>query len=273
MTQPPPAERRKAVWGSRRALAIVGHLSALVLLTLGVAAQASGQTKQCAGCHFSSLPEVASHESQYEWEHSAHNQKKVGCENCHGGDPWAIDKGDAHRGVLATANTASPVHPANLTTTCSPCHQANAVAFNRSLHQTLVMADDQRAPTCATCHGSAGTRVPTPVALEAQCASCHTAGSVRGDYPAKMRAGVDVLRDLRQQADELATAIARVQERPRRVQLMVNLYDVRTTLKEATARLHAFDLPALSQRTAVVTKQLDLLSRSVVVANDGQPRE
>jgi hypothetical protein len=37
--------------------------------------------------------------------------------------------------------------------------------------------------------------------------------------------------------------------------------------------LHAFDLPALNQRAAIVAKQLDLLSGSVVVANDDQQRE
>jgi hypothetical protein len=264
-------ERRKAVWGSRRTLAIVvGQLSALVLVMLGLAAQASAQTKQCAGCHFSSLPEVASHESQFEWERSAHNKNKVGCESCHGGDPWANDKREAHRGVLAAANTNSPVNAANLPQTCASCHQANAIAFGRSLHQTLVRAGDLRAPSCLTCHGSASAKVPTPIALEAQCATCHTAGSTRGDYPARMRAGMELLRGLRAQADELGSAIARVQERPRRVQMLVNLYDVRTALKDATSRLHAFDFPAMNQRASMVAKQLDVLSGSVLAANDDQ---
>jgi hypothetical protein len=112
--------------------------------------------------------------------------------------------------------------------------------------------------------------VPTPAALEAQCASCHTAGSTRGDYPARMRAGMEQLRVLRSQADDLAGAIARVQEHPRRVQLMVNLFDTRAALKEATARLHAFDFPAMTERASLVATQLDRLSGSVVVATDDQ---
>ena len=244
-------ERRKAVWGSRRLPAAARAAAIAALAVLGLATQASAQTKQCAGCHFSSLPEVTSHASQFEWERSAHNKNKVGCENCHGGDPWAIEKSDAHRGVLAAANTASPVHATNLPQTCAPCHQANAVAFSRSLHQTLVRAEDQRAPSCVTCHGSAEGKVPAPAALEAQCASCHSAGSARGDYPARMRASVEQLRQLREQADELSTIVGRVQERLRRVQLMVNLFDVRTALKDAGARLHAFDFAAVSECASI----------------------
>jgi hypothetical protein len=273
LTPLPRAERRKAVWGSRRLFVVLAPLAGAALLTLGLAARASAQTKQCAGCHFASLPEVASHESQFEWERSTHNKNKVGCESCHGGDPWALEKNDAHRGVLASANPNSPVHASNLAQTCAPCHQAAAVAFERSVHQMLARADDPRAPTCVTCHGSASAKVPTPAALETQCASCHTAGSVRGDYPAKMKAGMELLRGLREQADELSSAIARVQERSRRVPLMVNLFDTRTALKEATARLHAFDFPAMTQRAAIVAKQLDLLSGSVVVANDDQQQQ
>jgi hypothetical protein len=164
----------------------------------------------------------------------------------------------------------SPVHSSNLTRTCAPCHQANAVAFGGSLHQILARVDDPRAPTCVTCHGSASAKVPTPAALEAQCASCHWAGSTRGDYPARMRAGMEQLRVLRSQADDLAGAIARVQEHPRRVQLMVNLFDTRAALKEATARLHAFDFPAMTERASLVATQLDRLSGSVVVATDDQ---
>jgi hypothetical protein len=272
MTKSALAERRKAVWGARRTLA-VGCAVAVAVMVPGFVTRASAQTKQCAACHFSSLPEVTSHESQFEWERSAHSKKQVGCESCHGGDPWAVDKSTAHRGVLSPANTASAVHPANLTQTCAPCHQADAVSFGSSIHQTLVRADDQRAPTCATCHGSASARVPMPAALEAQCASCHTAASPRGDYPARMRAGVETLRGLRRQADDVSAAIARVTERPLRVQLMVNLYDVRTALKEATSRLHAFDFPALSQRASIVAKQLDVLSGSVVAANDDQQQQ
>ncbi len=51
----PRSERRKAVWGSRRPRGSFGRLCALTLLMLGVAAQASAQTKQYAGCHFANL--------------------------------------------------------------------------------------------------------------------------------------------------------------------------------------------------------------------------
>jgi len=236
-------------------------LCAVPLAALSLPAHAAAQPMtRCAACHFANMSSVPGPEHLGEWQQSAHARQQVGCDKCHGGDPWSVLPAEAHRGVVHPSNPASPVNAANLADTCGRCHRANAQAFNGSAHNALAKAGERRGPTCATCHGTMRAQVPSPAALEARCTACHPAGSQRGEYPALMRTAVESLNALRARADALDDAVARVPEHARRVELLVALYNSRLTIKEAIARVHTFDAQAVAERLAAVRRQLDTLA-------------
>jgi hypothetical protein len=241
----------------RSVLIVAGALAISSVVARPAAAQSM---TRCAACHFANLSSVPAPEHLGEWQQSAHARATVGCDKCHGGDPWTEHPVEAHRGVLHPANPLSPVNPANLVETCGRCHRENARASASSLHQTLVRAGERRAPNCTTCHGAMRAQVPSPSALEARCAECHPAASPRGAYPALMRAGIESLDTLRVRADALDDDVARVPERARRVELLVALHDARLALKEAVAAVHTFDTQKLNERLTAARAQLDTVA-------------
>jgi hypothetical protein len=245
----------------------VSVLSVVAFVALMLPAPAIAQPMtRCASCHFANMGDVPAPERLGEWQQSAHGKHAVGCDKCHGGDPWTYQPTVAHRGVVGPSNPVSPVHASNLTETCGGCHQRNARAFSTSIHHTLTRADERRAPTCATCHGAMRAQVPSPEALEARCASCHPQGSARGEYPALMRTRIESLDALRARADALDDAVAAVQEHARRVELLVKLYDARTRLKESIASVHTFDLQALSDQLAIAQREIDAVASAAAAS-------
>ena len=134
-------------------------------------AQQSANASACADCHFAAVAPPAP-EHVAEWDNSAHSRNNVGCEKCHGGDPTTFESLPAHRGILGSANPASPVNRQNLPRTCGTCHAGPLAAFQKSRHFALLEKGDTNVPVCATCHGAAGFNRPSPKALEAS-ARCH----------------------------------------------------------------------------------------------------
>jgi hypothetical protein len=241
---------------------VIGIVTAVMLTFVAAAALAEPATTRCVPCHSANGGAVSSHVA--EWKASAHAQKGIGCDRCHGGDPATYEPTLAHRGVVSAAGPRSPVHRDNISSTCGRCHYGEARAFSESLHQTLVLADERRAPECTACHGAMGGRVLSPAALEVRCAACHTAASARRAYPARMRASVEALSALRLRADILDDVVARVADRERRIELLVALYDARASARASVASLHAFDLDNLGERLSAARRELDAVALAAV---------
>ncbi len=80
-------------------------------------------------------------------------------------------------------------HPAELTpVSCSPCHGSVVAVYANSVHGYAVQRGNQRAPTCATCHGthdilpSTDPNAPTHRSrLASTCANCHGAEGLLTD--------------------------------------------------------------------------------------------
>jgi formate dehydrogenase gamma subunit len=71
-------------------------------------------------------------------------------------------------------------HPENPQTSCSPCHSEVERIYHESLHGYSLARGNERAPTCASCHGNhdilsaSNPSSPThKVRLPATCAECH----------------------------------------------------------------------------------------------------
>src|SRR5581483_4928662 len=216
---------------------------------------------RCAACHLANVSRIAGGEHVGEWQNSAHAKQAVGCHECHGGNPWAIEAAEAHRGVLGPSHPLSPVNRLNVATTCARCHARNARAFELTLHATLVDIDDRRAPVCTTCHGIMSARVPSPATLEARCATCHPPGSPRASYPARMREALEALMAEQERAAAIEDETERLADYTTRAARLGALLDVREQLKTAVAAIHRLDPLAASAETARVREKLDLLQK------------
>ncbi|HUU33015.1 MAG TPA: cytochrome c3 family protein [Vicinamibacterales bacterium] len=229
-------------------------------LACGTGSAAAQSQSRCADCHFANPGSVsASHLS--DWDMSGHGRNGVGCETCHGGDATSFEPFIAHRGILAPANPASPVHRANLSKTCGTCHAGPFVQFQRSKHFELLRAGDKNGPTCTTCHGeSAGTRL-SPKALESQCASCHGADKVapHSEFPARGRLALAGLRDARAMLKDARRAIARVKDPERRASLEAAAQQAEVPIIEATQAGHAFVFDQLDERLTTAQARLNAL--------------
>lgn len=218
----------------------LGFALAVALATIASPARAQSKASNCAFCHSGSADSLPPIHRTAEWEASGHAAPSVGCQSCHGGDPLATGKSDAHRGVLLSASPRSTINDVNLPSTCVSCHRMTAVAVSGTIHQILAEAGDGRAPTCMTCHGIGVSQVPTPEEMERQCASCHRPGSPRAAYPAAARQVLDVIASLRTSAARLGADIATMNDGARRARLMARLLDTRAMLKDASATFHRF---------------------------------
>jgi hypothetical protein len=235
-------------------------LAAVLCLPAPARAQ---RVNRCAECHLANLPDVPAASFLSDWQRSAHARRGVGCDKCHGGDPWTDHPTEAHRGVLNSSNARSLVHPANLTLTCGQCHRGNASAFAESRHQSLIDAGDVHAPTCATCHGAMRARTVTPSELEARCAGCHPADSALAGYPSVMRTSLERLDAARLRCDELSASVDRVRDDARRLTLKLAVSAAYYTLRDAVAAAHAFNVAGVDERVAAARKQIDAISQSL----------
>jgi len=252
------AQRRFLVSQGRKVIWTLLTWTLLILSTSAFARERVPATglSSCAVCHLASTSGTV---SEHAWHgvDSPHAARGVGCEKCHGGDPLSTDPRQAHRDVLAPANFRSPVNPVNLVRTCGACHRANASAFAATMHQSLVVIGDRRAPTCVTCHSSRGVDVPTSAVLEARCAACHPRGSAREAYPALMRQAVDTLNQLRTRAEALGPTVPGTGDRGSRVDRLGLIFEARDILQEAVSALHRFDASSLTERLEAARQRLD----------------
>jgi hypothetical protein len=97
---------------------------------------------------------------------SAHALAKVGCAECHGGDPQAVRGGPAH--------SKFPGHPAPLEIAvfCGRCHETEQQLYQKSGHGKI--HGTKPANTCVDCHGSHDVGNPPELfRLSEYCGSCH----------------------------------------------------------------------------------------------------
>ena len=141
----------------------------------------------CASCH--ARPELM---RQYDipTDQWAKYQQSVHGKKLNQGDPKVATCATCHESH-ATKKTDDPtakVYPLNVPALCASCH-ANVEymkgyniptnqfeLYAKSVHgQALLVKQDSRAPSCATCHGTHGAAPPGYDEVANVCGSCHTA--------------------------------------------------------------------------------------------------
>jgi Cytochrome c7 and related cytochrome c/Cytochrome c554 and c-prime len=214
---------------------------------------AAYQNNSCVNCHSKDATARATFQRYTEWHVSAHKEKGVGCEKCHGGDPAAKDQRRAHVGVVKPSEPQSRVHLKNLPETCNACHPGVVSSFVESLHYQKLKASGM-GPSCTTCHAHMATTVLyTPEETAALCAHCHN--TINGILPRRP--------DIPEKANEVMQAIRRAnvvvlwadrlleQGQNKKVDLSAEQQEmkiVRALLAEAKISWHAFNLDVVRKK-------------------------
>lgn len=140
-------------------------------------AQAAGQKNadQCTICHqqdrFKTTNKKLYDYFRY-WKGSVHDEAKVLCSDCHGGNSKTASKEKAHKEMLAPSNKNSLVFFTQIPKTCGKCHDKIYNNFIKSDHYQALMKKDE-APNCITCHGSLNTEVYYSSIVDKTCSGCH----------------------------------------------------------------------------------------------------
>ena len=158
----------------KRAIKAVGLASFIILAGTITSRAANGEV--CVTCHSSDMGGVTQELKHHyaEWESSIHARVRVGCYDCHGGNPDGKDKDEIHSGRKDLNN------PQNAVNTCGKCHKGQQKAFKQSMHYKAIL-DKKAAPSCVTCHGSRKASKINPIEVPGTCANCHN--SQTGNHP------------------------------------------------------------------------------------------
>lgn len=144
-----------------------------------------------------------------------HSERGIHCEDCHGGDPGALEAEPAHTGDFLGTPTKTEI-----VQLCGSCHSdveqmrpfglpADQVAEFRTSHhgELLLEQGNTDAPTCTNCH-DAHTILPPddarssvhPKRIPVTCAECHA----DEEYMAPYDVGTGQFEDYRQSAHGIA---------------------------------------------------------------------
>ena len=245
----------------------LGWLAVSLCVWVGFAAHLRGQENRCVACHFETAataegPQQRAEQAHLdEWDTSAHAVSGVSCDSCHRGDSDTTDLVDAHQDVLSRDNPASPVHRQNIPATCGSCHLGQLNAFETSRHAQLLARGDQRAPTCATCHGAVAARLPSTRGISSKCAACHGPEGV-----APLSEHQELVRLMRERIQEHRYSLALVRmvientRNPNRRADLVGKHDeAAAPLIEAVAAWHAFAFDRAAAPLALAGEQISAL--------------
>lgn len=235
-------------------------LLAAVFIAVFWALPAAAQESRCASCHYAN-PDSPRQDHLQSWDNSPHDRNNVGCEKCHGGDATTFERSQAHRGLLNSNSTTSPVHRRNLPKTCGSCHAGPFVAFQDSRHYQLLESGNDKGPTCSTCHGSVDGRLLSAKALASRCDSCHGPGETapRAERARQVREQYEGLSAVRQEMKLAQSLIKRVSDSKRRATLNAEYEQAQVPLTRAVNAGHKFVYDDLRQNLSVAQQRAQAL--------------
>jgi Cytochrome c554 and c-prime len=210
------------------------------------------QGNNCVSCHSALNEPLGVSMQYYEWRMTPHQEKGVGCEKCHGGDPTTADVKKAHVGVLRSSDAQSRLHYKNQPETCGACHEPVVNSFVRSNHYQKLKGAGM-GPSCSTCHRHMANHVIYSGQETANlCAHCHNAANFmppRFDIP---RRANDTMLAI-QRAHAVINWANLLLTHSQRSGLSVNaegkeLKHARETLRGAQVNWHTFDLEGVHKQ-------------------------
>ena len=174
------------------------------------------------------------------WSISTHALFDVTCEKCHGGNPSAVLKKDAHFN-LSTISIAR----ANTPETCGKCHEPELEEFKSSQHfKKLESGEEGPAPACITCHQAHSVRVLTASEIEDFCSNCHNRiTGISPAVPKKAEAALSSVNELQVGISKARSAVISAKAKGKDVTAAeADLEAARTILKNTPSVWHRFNL-------------------------------
>jgi predicted CXXCH cytochrome family protein len=174
-------------------------VAAGMLVAFSTESAAQPPVKGCLTCH-ATLPEPPLAAPARDFAADVHQERSFGCVDCHGGDPTASGKAEAHNS--ARGYRGKPVGQ-QIVTTCGRCHSDaafmhkyaptqrvdQAVEYASSVHGKRLASGDTRVATCVSCHGAHGVRrvhdprsPAFPARVAATCGTCHSSPEYMKPY-------------------------------------------------------------------------------------------
>ncbi len=215
--------------------------------------EAVAQTNSCITCHSTTFSPVELGNHYLQWHFSAHKEKNVGCDQCHGGNPSAIGKIKSHEGVLPAADLKSRINQWNLPETCGACHQTIAKSFTTSTHFQRLKSSET-GPSCSTCHSHMARDVIfSPGAIANLCASCHA--TINGVAPTRLdipKRAKEVMNSL-QRTDYMVSWANLLLEKAKERRLNVKveqqeMNSVNTSYKATQSQWHSFEMETVGEK-------------------------
>jgi predicted CXXCH cytochrome family protein len=174
------------------------------------------------------------------WSISTHALFNVTCEKCHGGNPSAVLKQEAHAGLsnksIARANTPE---------TCGKCHEPELAEFKSSQHfKKLESGEEGPAPACITCHQAHSVRVLTASEIEDFCSNCHNrVTGIDPAVPKKAEKALSSVNELQVEISKARSAVITAKASGKDVTAAeADLESARTILKNTPSVWHRFNL-------------------------------
>ncbi len=174
------------------------------------------------------------------WSISTHALFNVTCEKCHGGNPLATSKIEAHVGL-----SNNSIARANTPETCGKCHGSQLDEFKSSLHfKKLESGEEGPAPACITCHQAHSVRVLTASEIEDFCSNCHN--NITGIDPAvpkKAEKALSSVNELQVEFSKARSAVITAKASGKDVTAAeAELDSARTIMKNIPSVWHRFNL-------------------------------
>jgi nitrate/TMAO reductase-like tetraheme cytochrome c subunit len=192
------------------------------------------------------------------WSISTHALFNVTCEKCHGGNPLASSKTEAHVGL-----SNNSIERANTPETCGKCHDSQLAEFKSSLHfKKLESGEEGPAPACITCHQAHSVRVLTASEIEDFCSNCHN--NITGIDPSVPKRAANALSSVNELQVEFSKARSAIITAKASGQDVAGaeaeLDSARTIMKNIPSVWHRFNLTYFDtevQRGITNTKQAE----------------
>jgi predicted CXXCH cytochrome family protein len=199
-------------------------------------------------CHATTIDKIA--KSNYEqWTKSKHALFNVTCNNCHGGNPDANVKENAHIGVARSSDSNSSVFYRNVPETCGKCHVKELTQFRNSAHYQRLKALKQ-APTCDTCHNPHEFKILISSEFINLCSQCHNQDMriAPSDAPEKAITALENAEKLKNETKLAESAIKQAIQNGKDVSSAQKNLDNAVSIRDSLPILwHAFDLASFEK--------------------------
>jgi predicted CXXCH cytochrome family protein len=162
-----------------------------VLVPSTARAQAAPAANSCLTCHTTQQDARIASPATLFSQQDVHRERGFACADCHGGNPAATVKAQAHD--AAKGYKGKPTGP-QVIATCARCHSDaelmrrfapkqrvdQATEYATSTHGKRLASGDANVATCVSCHGAHGIRLVSdakspvfPTNVATTCANCH----------------------------------------------------------------------------------------------------